>query len=445
MSLDDIVSVDITISSSGLTGEDFGTPFVLAHLPSAVETIWAAERVRTYTSAAAMLAGSEGFSTTDSAYKLVAALFSQNPKPAKVKVGRRALKATQILHLTPTITTVGHIYTWKSNGTTISYTVLVADDTVAKIVAKLVTATTSEAPSGVTATDGTTHVILTSTAGKIVEHTDFGPGISLADASADPGAVTDLTACRAVDDSWYFLLSDAFGAAEIAATAAHVETLKKVYVAQTADSAALGTATSGIAYTLHGASTFRTSLWYHKNYEFKLAAGIVGNRSTVTPGTDTWFGKTVVGPIPSDELTATQIQNLRARNVNYTQTIGVSRTLGGWVSGGEYADNVRGIDALRSDMQIAVAGEIFAASKIPNTNAGRSRIKGAIENVLKEYTSTEAQPHLLSPDTAPVLTMPPTSDTTSFNAVTRILSGVTFTATLANAIHAVQISGTLSE
>lgn len=445
MSIDDIATVNISISASGLTGEDFGTPFVLANLPTAVETVWAAERVRTYTAASQMLAVAEGFSTSDSAYKLVAAAFSQNPKPAKVKLGRRANHSTQVLHLTPTITTVGHVYTWKSNGTTVSYTVLVADDTIAKIVAKLVTATTSAAPANVTATDGTTHLVLTTSVGRVVEHTNFGAGITVEDTSTDPGAVADLTACRAVDDSWYFLLSDTFGAAEIAAMATHVETLKRVYVAQTADTGCTTSSTSDIGTTLKNASSFRTSLWWNQDYTFKLAAGIVGNRSTVTPGTDTWFGRTVMGPTPSDALTATQVGYLKAKNVNYCQTIGVSRTLGGKVSGGEYADNVRGIDALHSDIQIAVAGTLFAASKVPNTNSGRSRIKGAIEGVLKTYTSTEAQPHLLSPDTPPVLTMPTTSDATSFNAVTRILSGVAFTAALANAIQAVSITGTLSE
>jgi hypothetical protein len=445
MSLDSIVTVNISIASGGLTGPDYGTALALCNLSSAVEVLWGPDLVRTYTSAAAMLAATEGFTSADSAYKIASAYFSQNPKPAQIKIGRRTHKSTQIVTLTPTNTTAGFIYTGTANGTAWTYTVLAADDTAAKVATKLVTAITAAAPTGVTAADTTDDLTLTSTAGLVVEHTGFSTGLTVEDSTVAPDVAADLAAITAVDDSWYFLLADAFGKDEITDLSTYVEATRKVGVFQTADSAVKTSSTTDIAYGLKAASSFRSSLWYHKDMSFKTAPAMVGNRSTVIPGTDTWFGKTLVGPAPSDELTATEIGYLRGKNCNYLQTIGVSRTLGGWVSGGEYVDNVRGIDALRSDMQLAIASAMFSASKIPNTTAGRFIIKGAIETTLKNYTATDSQPQLLSPDVAQTIYMPPVTDTTSFSAVTRTLSGITWSAGLANAIHAVTVTGTVSE
>jgi hypothetical protein len=444
--IDSIVAVNISITSGGVTGPDLGTTLCLASLPAAVDTKWGTERVRTYTSAADMLTVAEGFAATDSAYRMVSNAFSQNPKPARVKVGRRASKPTQIVHLTPTSTTAGDVYSWTCSNKTITYTVLVADDTVAKVCAKLVTAATAAGPTGITTTDGTTHIIGTSTAGTVYEYSAISSNLQFSDESISPtGLAADISACELADPNWYFLVSDAFGRLEIAATAAVVETMRKMYVWQSADFACTGSGTTHIGYTEKAAARFRSSGWWHQDATLK-ASDVPGNRSTVQPGTDTWWGKTLVGWTPSTALTATQIQNLQATNLNYVLAVGsVNRTFGGLVSGGEYADNVRGIDALRAAMQIAVYTEMVSVSKLPNTSYGRSRIKGAIETTLMAYTATPSQPHLLSPDVAQIITVPPVSDSTSFSAVTRALSGITWSAGLANAIQAATVTGTLSE
>lgn len=447
MTLDSIVNLNISIASGGLVGPDYGTALALCNLSSAVETLWGPDRVRTYTSPSDMLAASEGFVSGDAAYKIAVSYFAQAPRPARIKIARRTRKSTQVLQLTPTNTTTGFVYRGTSNGTAWSYAVLAEDSTAAAVATKLVTAITAAAPTAVEAADTTGDLTLTSVTGRVVEHHSFSTGLTIADISTGPDVAADLAEIKAIDNDWYFLLADTFSGDEITDLAAWTETERKIFLAQTADTAVKGSGTTDIAATLSAGSTFRTWLGYHKDLTFSLAPAMAGNRSTSIPGTDTWFGKTLSGTTANSELTATEIGNLRTKHCNYSQVIGVYRTLGGWVSGGEFADNVRGIDSLRSTMQVAIGNALFSASKVPNTTAGRSVVKGAIETTLQQFTSTPSQPHLLSPttDVAQVIYMPPVSDSSSFSAVTRTLSGVTFSAGLANAIHATTITGTLSE
>ncbi len=447
MSLDSIVSVDISISSPAVTKPGFGTALILSSLPSAVEALWATDRVRKYSSAAALLAATEGFTASDQAYKMAVALFAQNPKPQFVKVGRRTRKQTQILKMTPTITTVGHVYSSKVNGKVWTYTVVADDDTAAKVVVKLIAAITAAAPTDVTASSGTSHLLLTtSTAGKVHEHSNFSAGLIVQDVTDDPGIVADFTEISAIDKDFYAVTADTFGSSEISALATAVEATKYRYTAQTADTAAHESGSSDIGGVLNSQSIFRTEVYWSQNYDFNLSLGHLGVELTKTPGTYTNFGKVVALAIPSDSLTETQIANLSRKKYNYYQTIGNNgRVMGGWVAGGEYSDTVRGLDWLRANMQVNIANALFSADKIPNTDAGREVIKGQIAVTIEAATSKPAKPGLLAPDPAPTITMPPVSDTESFDSTTRTLTGVEWSASLANAIHAVVVTGKVSE
>lgn len=92
MSLQDLVNVQISSSTVSPTRPGFGTPLV-----AGFHTYYT-DRVRFYSSLS-QLTG-DGFKTTDAIYKAVQAALSQNPAPAKVAVGRRALANTQALQLT---------------------------------------------------------------------------------------------------------------------------------------------------------------------------------------------------------------------------------------------------------------------------------------------------------------------------------------------------------
>lgn len=87
-------------------------------------------------------------------------------------------------------------------------------------------------------------------------------------------------------------------------------------------------------------------------------------------------------------------------------------------------------------MQVNVYNKLAASEKIPNTTAGITVIQGAVEITLEAGTKAGGfKPNSTSTE------VPTEDDETSFDATTRTLSGVKFAGKLANAIHAVEITG----
>lgn len=447
MSFDDIVNPVIRLEDTGIAQPGFGVPLVCASLPSAVVTAWGPDLVRKYSSAAAAVA--DGLVATCRAGKMVATLFSQTPKPKEVWVGRRQTAQTQVIKLVPTNTTTGYVYTGKVSGATSgtwTYTVPASPNNTVPVIADgIADAINALAISGCTAaTVGApvTHLTCTSSAGLVLDYTAMSSALTVTDSTADPGLSADLTAIAAADSGWYFLLIDGTGQAENEGAAAWCETQYKIFVAQSCDSACLTSATTtNVLHTLNALSYFRTSTWWNQDVSANIACAIVGSRSTATPGSDTWHLKNLSGVVPSDYLTDTQVGYLKAKKGNYYRTIGTGRTINGWVSGGEYCDVVRFLDWTRATMQVNVINDLAAAEKVPNTDEGREVISGAIARTLEQGRKAggwKSRP-------SPAVTMPPDTDETSFDAATRTLSGVSWTATLANAIHAVDpINGYVS-
>src|SRR6266498_536393 len=93
MPLSDVVDVQISASTGGLTLPGFGTPLILGGYSKA----WA-ERVRYYSDLTSL---SADFVSTTPEYKAGAALFAQTPRPTRVAVGRGVLAPTQKWTITP--------------------------------------------------------------------------------------------------------------------------------------------------------------------------------------------------------------------------------------------------------------------------------------------------------------------------------------------------------
>ena len=77
MGLEQIVSIAISLQSSGLSQQGFGTPLILGYTPTWVE------RARTYSDIDGMGAD---FATTTPEYRAAAVLFSQNPRPEQLLI-----------------------------------------------------------------------------------------------------------------------------------------------------------------------------------------------------------------------------------------------------------------------------------------------------------------------------------------------------------------------
>jgi hypothetical protein len=96
MALSDHVSLTISAGTVSVGRAGFGIPLILS-----VNAAWS-ERVRTYTDIEGV---AEDFATTAPEYLAANALFSQEPRPETIKIGRAAGKPTQVYTISlPTIT-----------------------------------------------------------------------------------------------------------------------------------------------------------------------------------------------------------------------------------------------------------------------------------------------------------------------------------------------------
>lgn len=128
MSLDDVVTVAISLETSALALPGFGTPMILVGTPPF------GERLRYYSDTDGML--DDGFTTSDAAYKQAVKIFSQNPKPPRIAVGRRATAVAQVERIRVTGSADGD-YTITIDG--VAFTVAAVGQTAAQIRDSLVT------------------------------------------------------------------------------------------------------------------------------------------------------------------------------------------------------------------------------------------------------------------------------------------------------------------
>lgn len=439
MGLEDIVNVAITAQTSSPTRPGFGTPLIAAY-----HTRWTSDLVREYASTTEMT--DDGFLVTDAAYLAAQAVFSQSPRPRKIKVGRRTRAFTQTIDLTPTITTEGYVYTIKIGEDTLTYTVLAAA-TVASICTALTTAINALAGAALhTATDNTTKVtVAADTAGVLLDYADWVNGLTFKDVTANPGSggiASDLVDIRAEDDDWYGLLLDSNSEAEVTAAAEAVEAMIKIFGYTTSDSENYDAgASTDVFSTLKASNYARTfGILSSKRLLSWSAAAWMGNRFPFDPGSDTWAFKTLRGVV-TDALSSGKVTAVLNKRGNvYTAVAGVSVTQFGKSASGEWIDTTRFIDWLRSELQIRLFALLINNQKIPYTDLGVDLVKSVIKAVLADGIRAGG----LASDPAPDVTAPAVADVDSITKGDRILPDVKFTATLAGAIHSLEIDGTLS-
>ncbi len=102
MALSEHVSLTIQDGTVGVARAGFGIPLILS-----VNAAWS-ERVRSYTDIEGV---AEDFATTTPEYLAASALFSQEPHPETIKIGRAVGKPTIVYTLN--VSTVEHSHTYK--------------------------------------------------------------------------------------------------------------------------------------------------------------------------------------------------------------------------------------------------------------------------------------------------------------------------------------------
>lgn len=273
--------------------------------------------------------------------------------------------------------------------------------------------------------------------------------MSGAQTHAEPGTTlaADLAAIAVENTDWYALVTLYNSEAYVKAAAAWIETEKKIYIADVAQSetvtlAAAGTGSSDLADDLKVLAYTRTATAYHPSPGAMLGAAWLGTRLPFDPGAETWKFARPAG-VSAVSLTATHRVNLRAKKANTLQTVaGVNIMWEGTTVDGDFIDTTRGLDWLEDDMTKAVFGAMAGALKVPYTNAGLA----FIENQIRGSLSRAISRGILSPDLAdePIITMPKIANISANDKGIRLLPDVKWSARLAGAVHRVQINGTVS-
>ena len=166
-------------------------------------------------------------------------------------------------------------------------------------------------------------------------------------------------------------------------------------------------------------------------------------------GTETTAYKTLVGIQPA-QLTTDEIEALDAANLNYYVTIGSRNlTAGGKVMYGEWADVIRFRDWLKNDMQVRVVDLFATNSKVPFTDGGIAAIQNQMLASLKagqDIGGIAEEEFDKDGNTIPGYTtsVPSAASLTAAQKSTRKLTGLSFKARLASAIHLAELDGTLT-
>ncbi len=257
--------------------------------------------------------------------------------------------------------------------------------------------------------------------------------------------VDDLQAIQDVNDDWYALACTDRTSATVQAIAAWIETQIKIFGTASADpniiNQASGTDTTSIAAILNNLGYVRSFVLYHQdaNSDYPECAWF-GTCLPLTPGSETWMFKQLAS-ISYSNLDSNQENNAFGKSANTYEYIGgVGITQKGTMAVGEYIDTVRGIDWLTSTIQSYVYSTLILNPKVPYTDAGITAIESQIRRALNLAISN----NFIAQDPPYNVIVPLAINVSPTDKANRVLNGVSFTATLAGAIQAVNITGTVS-
>jgi len=158
------------------------------------------------------------------------------------------------------------------------------------------------------------------------------------------------------------------------------------------------------------------------------------------PGSYTAALKDLVG-ITKNDITPTQRTNILAKNANmYSEVGGVGITEFGTVGEGEYIDIIILVDWLDARITEGVFSLLTRLPKVPYTDGGIAGIEAEITKVLQLGQALGG----IATDPQFTVTVPLASEVSQGDKAARVLNGVSFVATLTGAIHATNITGTVT-
>lgn len=430
MGIEEIVKVDIQRGTQTITTAGFGTALILSS-----DAVFVG--VRTYNSIKAVEAD---FATNTSTYKWTQRLFGQKRKPRQIKIARRTALVAQV-NTIKILNNADGPFTVTIEG--VDYTFVAAGSTIAQIRTGLIAAIEAAVGThGVTAANGLNADEFTLT--DTIPGRGFALGVTgnLQNTATTPNnsVANDLSAAALADQDWYCALLTSRTKLDIMTAAAWIETRRKIFLACNADADVKTNTAGNVAAELKAKGYSRTSYFWSADQANGPEAALAGRCLPLAAGSETWKFKDLVGITP-DIIDDTTLNNFKLNNVNNYRTFaGFSMTAEGQVAVGEFIDVIRFVDQLQAWIEEEVFRLLVSVDKVPFTDPGLAKIENVVTAQLNRGVSVGG----LAAFPKPVVVTPKVADIAVADRAARIAKTFTFTATLAGAVHFVEVNGTVS-
>lgn len=449
---ENIVNVDIVLSTTAVTVAGFGTPIF------ASEHRWFKERAKSYTSLTSV---AEDIPAGTNEFVAAQAFFNSTPSPKPIMIGRRL---TLTVDLYPDAAEdAGVSYNIAGlDGAGVVFTMSYISDA-AKTPAEVATALVASLAGGntdITVSDETGYVrILGAT--DVWTITDLSSTLEAVYPSTSETAVEMMTAIRDVEDDFYFVTSndhsDSFVNDPDDGMAGYIEGTEKLYFVSSAATATLASFSSGIAPVgdVVGKLTEdireRSVSFFHQDADTIFPeCNYIGKFAPFNPGEEVWTQKEIgisvsQDPASGNRLSSTQLGYLADRNCNFIQAQGgVAVVRQGYTATGEDIATMRFRDFLTARITEAYQLKaINTVGKIPYTDSGINGQRSVLESVLNRYVSTPDQPRGLQETPAYTTSFPRRIDVDPSKVLLGELDG-SFVAYLSGAIRVTSIQGNLT-
>ena len=451
MSLEQIVNVVISRETASVSRAGFGTPMILGPNLNSQNRILFFSNLSDV--ADALVGGS-----ANPEYQAAAAVFGQNPHPVQIAIGQ--VQGTKTITDNAGTFTAGDIVV-TVNGTEITESFATDKDTTMTALAASIQALADVSTAVYSAVGHTIIITPVSTAvlGVSVDVTGITGTMTTTVSATGTETLTDaLDAIRTVNDTWYALVITSRTLADQQNVADWTETQTKIFGCASDDTNIInqadGVDTTTIAYYVKTNSLSRTFVFYHQTADGStsddyIEAALFGKILPQDPGSYTAMFQTL-SLVAVSTLTTTQNVNALAKNANTYEEIGgrnISRE--GTTGEGEYIDVIIFIDWLQARITENVYSTLVNSQKVPYTDAGIAAIDSQVQRTLQVGQNRGGiSPTAYDENDVQIggffTTVPLLSAVSAADKAARTLNDMTFTAWLAGAVHAVNITGVVT-
>jgi len=422
--LDQIIDLSITLATKSVSQQGFGTPMI-AGISMKLD-----RRLKSYASIDEV---GEDFVEGDIEYDMAAIEFSQAKTPPAVMIGKKVVVAST--SITAATNPSGNIVNIQKTGIGI----------LAEVGCQIVVSGFST--SGYNGAFTVTTIIDDNN----IRYTAAG-ALAATPAVGSGSMVLSETWSNAIqkiydyNSDWYCAHLSSNVEADILSAAGKIETLKRLLIVRTSDVDCKDSADTGsVIYQLKALGYDRTAIIWNANTTTNfIDAAWAGRFLPMTPGSENWANKSLVG-VSADDLASGESSGILANNGNtYEVFAGRSITRLGKVVSGEYIDIIRGADWLKARLQENIFALLYNSDKVPMEDAGGDMVENAMREIFQQAVTNGFIAKDADGKGLFTITVPSVVDVPSADRINRLLSGITFTGTLAGAINKLGIAGTLS-